>query len=187
MVFNLILMYCVPEKKKNEHTFMCSFLVHEAGVEPARPCEHWHLKPASLPIPPLVHQMVLRNKFLSRRDLYSSTVHLKCQQLFLEIKKLLSESLSPSLPHGEKYPHGQKGKETRTELCPLWVSLFALLVRMTGLEPVRAFTHKHLKLASLPIPAHPQISIYDYTCFAPICQPFLFLSFLKKIVDNAFS
>ena len=29
------------------------FLVREAGVEPARPCEHWHLKPASLPIPPL--------------------------------------------------------------------------------------------------------------------------------------
>ena len=28
-------------------------LVREAGVEPARPCEHWHLKPASLPIPPL--------------------------------------------------------------------------------------------------------------------------------------
>ena len=30
-------------------------LVREAGVEPARPCEHWHLKPASLPIPPLAH------------------------------------------------------------------------------------------------------------------------------------
>ena len=29
------------------------FVVREAGVEPARPCEHWHLKPASLPIPPL--------------------------------------------------------------------------------------------------------------------------------------
>ena len=28
-------------------------MVREAGVEPARPCEHWHLKPASLPIPPL--------------------------------------------------------------------------------------------------------------------------------------
>ena len=28
-------------------------LVREAGVEPARPCEHWHLKPASLPIPPV--------------------------------------------------------------------------------------------------------------------------------------
>ena len=31
------------------------------------------------------------------------------------------------------------------------------LVRMTGLEPVRPFEHKHLKLASLPIPAHPRI------------------------------
>ena len=28
-------------------------MVREAGVEPARPCEHRHLKPASLPIPPL--------------------------------------------------------------------------------------------------------------------------------------
>ena len=34
---------------------MFFFLVREAGVEPARPCEHWHLKPASLPIPPLAH------------------------------------------------------------------------------------------------------------------------------------
>ncbi len=31
-------------------------LVREAGVEPARPCEHWHLKPASLPIPPLAQR-----------------------------------------------------------------------------------------------------------------------------------
>ena len=27
-------------------------LVPGAGLEPARPCEHWHLKPARLPIPP---------------------------------------------------------------------------------------------------------------------------------------
>ena len=32
------------------------------------------------------------------------------------------------------------------------------LVRLTGVEPVRPFGHKHLKLASLPIPAQPQIS-----------------------------
>ena len=36
------------------------WLVREAGVEPARPCEHWHLKPASLPIPPLA-QAVCRS------------------------------------------------------------------------------------------------------------------------------
>ena len=35
-------------------------MVREAGVEPARPCEHWHLKPASLPIPPLAHLAVER-------------------------------------------------------------------------------------------------------------------------------
>ena len=31
-----------------------------------------------------------------------------------------------------------------------------LLVRLTGVEPVRPSGHKHLKLASLPIPAQPQ-------------------------------
>ena len=41
-------------------------LVREAGVEPARPCEHWHLKPASLPIPPLAH---IRRCFSARKIL----------------------------------------------------------------------------------------------------------------------
>ena len=166
--------------KKNEHTFVCSFLVHEAGVEPARPCEHWHLKPASLPIPPLVHQMVLRNKFLSRRDLYSSIVCLKCQQLFLEIKNCFLSRSVPPCPMGKSIPTGKKEKRRAQNSVLCGCLFFALLVRMTGLEPVRAFTHKHLKLASLPIPAHPQISIHDYTCFAPICQPFLFLSFSEE-------
>ena len=40
-------------KNKKERLFRISLLVREAGVEPARPCEHRHLKPASLPIPPL--------------------------------------------------------------------------------------------------------------------------------------
>ena len=40
-------------KNKKERFFRISLLVREAGVEPARPCEHRHLKPASLPIPPL--------------------------------------------------------------------------------------------------------------------------------------
>ena len=58
---------------------------------------------------------------------------------------------------------------------------FANLVRMTGLEPVRAFTHKHLKLASLPIPAHPQISTNYYSLVYQICQLFFLLSPLKKL------
>ena len=42
------------ESTKKDTTYVVSFfVVREAGVEPARPCEHWHLKPASLPIPPL--------------------------------------------------------------------------------------------------------------------------------------
>ena len=45
------------EPKTKGHPFGCPFvLVREAGVEPARPCEHWHLKPASLPIPPLAQR-----------------------------------------------------------------------------------------------------------------------------------
>ena len=31
------------------------FSLPETGLEPARPCEHWSLKPARLPIPPLGH------------------------------------------------------------------------------------------------------------------------------------
>ena len=37
---------------------------------------------------------------------------------------------------------------------PFGVAIF--MVRLTGVEPVRPFGHKHLKLASLPIPAQPQ-------------------------------
>ena len=33
------------------------------------------------------------------------------------------------------------------------------VVRLTGVEPVRPSGHKHLKLASLPIPAQPQIVV----------------------------
>lgn len=40
-------------EKQKGHPLDVLFVVREAGVEPARPCEHWHLKPASLPIPPL--------------------------------------------------------------------------------------------------------------------------------------
>ena len=36
---------------------------------------------------------------------------------------------------------------------------FVGLVRLTGVEPVRPFGHKHLKLASLPIPAQPHIEV----------------------------
>ena len=167
---------------------MCSFLVHEAGVEPARPCEHWHLKPASLPIPPLVHQMVLRNKFLSRRDLYSSIVHLKCQQLFLEIKKLLSESRSPSLPHGEKYPHGQKGKETRTELCPLWVSLFCLAGADDGTRTRTPVAGTSTSSWPVYLFQHIRKSAFMIIRALPLfVNLFYFYHFLKKIVDNASS
>ena len=51
------------------------------------------------------------------------------------------------------------------------------LVRLTGVEPVRPSGHKHLKLASLPIPAQPQSTVIFrplgyYTVLATICQRF---------------
>ena len=42
------------------------------------------------------------------------------------------------------------------------------LVREMGLEPTRQYWHKHLKLACLPIPASPQISLFiiaEYRAF----------------------
>ena len=52
-----------------------------------------------------------------------------------------------------------------------------VVVRLTGVEPVRPSGHKHLKLASLPIPAQPQSAVIFrpldyYTVNAGICQRF---------------
>ena len=61
------------------------------------------------------------------------------------------------------------------------------LVRLTGVEPVRPSGHKHLKLASLPIPAQPQSAAFFrplgyYTVIVMICQRFfqLFTGWLKQ-------
>ena len=43
------------------------------------------------------------------------------------------------------------------------MTLAPTMVRMAGLEPARPYEHQHLKLASLPIPAHPQISMNYYS------------------------
>ncbi len=48
-----------------------------------------------------------------------------------------------------------------TALAPLRKSVRQFIMPRTGLEPVQAFTHKHLKLACLPIPPprHPILYI----------------------------
>ncbi len=58
-------------------------MVREAGLEPARPCEHWHLKPASLPIPPLARVVfgMLDNVNILRR--ISQELFLKILSFFL--------------------------------------------------------------------------------------------------------
>ena len=35
------------------------FIMQKMGLEPTQSCDHRHLKPARLPIPPLLHSAVL--------------------------------------------------------------------------------------------------------------------------------
>ena len=63
----------------------------------------------------------------------------------------------------------------RTHLLSEKGSDYIALVRLTGVEPVRPSGHKHLKLASLPIPAQPQNTVIFkllilYTVLKLICQ-----------------
>ena len=60
------------------------------------------------------------------------------------------------------------------------------VVRLTGVEPVRPSGHKHLKLASLPIPAQPQSTVIfrllaNYTFLKEICQRFFQVFCLRLI------
>ena len=71
----------IREKQKG-HPMDVLFVVREAGVEPARPCEHWHLKPASLPIPPLARGLELR---FVQRGIYNSIGEWECQGVFKKV------------------------------------------------------------------------------------------------------
>ena|GEM_PF-3542191 len=51
----------IEKKRRTANKAVLYYLVREGGVEPPRPCEHWHLKPASLPIPPLAQVVVIRH------------------------------------------------------------------------------------------------------------------------------
>ena len=75
--------------KQKERFFRTSLLVREAGVEPARPCEHRHLKPARLPIPPLA-QAVCAVSLSARRILAQSFYDVKA---FLEKEKIKERSV----------------------------------------------------------------------------------------------
>ena len=44
------------ERKKDKVRKSCLFTIPAAGVELARPCGHWILSPARLPIPPRRHK-----------------------------------------------------------------------------------------------------------------------------------
>ena len=69
-------------KNKKDIRMDVLFVVREAGVEPARPCEHWHLKPASLPIPPLARGLELR---FVQRGIYNSIGEWECQGVFKKV------------------------------------------------------------------------------------------------------
>ena len=59
--------------------------VQEVGLEPTRYCYHRHLKPARLPIPPFLHDLITVSLsitvYLSDK-LYYTVWMLNCQQLF---------------------------------------------------------------------------------------------------------
>ena len=59
----------------------------------------------------------------------------------------------------------------------------SFLVRGKGLEPSRQYWHKHLKLACLPIPASPRISIIYYSRTNTVCQAF-FIIFLELFLKR---
>src|SRR5262249_50272277 len=47
-----------PAQKKQ----ITGVMVPRKGLEPSRPCGHWHLKPARLPIPPPGHRLLGRDR-----------------------------------------------------------------------------------------------------------------------------
>ena len=55
---------------RQPHFVLCDFFkenkkrVQEAGLEPAQSCDHRHLKPARLPIPPFLHITYEAKRFL---------------------------------------------------------------------------------------------------------------------------
>ena len=83
---------CRGHKKTSEQSGLCSDVVREAGVEPARPCEHWHLKPASLPIPPLA-RMGRSSVCFAQCRYYITTPKSRCQAFFCGILSLKKSSI----------------------------------------------------------------------------------------------
>ena len=91
------------EKSRSKRYAACSDVVREAGVEPARPCEHWHLKPASLPIPPLAHVALVQRK----RD--NTTLPPKCQHFLQNFSYLFSQGPSRKKTGFFSLPHIDRG------------------------------------------------------------------------------
>ena len=70
-------------KKAQENKFL-SFVVPQAGLEPARPNGHRILSPACLPIPPPRHPL-LRKKLSGKRDSNSQHSAWKADALPIEL------------------------------------------------------------------------------------------------------
>ena len=137
-------------------------MVREAGVEPARPCEHWHLKPASLPIPPLARMGKL-SAYLAQCRHYITISQGRCQAFFCGI---LSLSVLPIRPGENTHKGGVelahcKGRSVSGMKKDTWRSavsgaaagaanglfgggggsvLVPLLTRFCGLEQRQAFS-----------------------------------------------
>ena len=55
------------------------------GLEPTRSCDHRHLKPARLPIPPLLHiHFSLFSAAVPLNKMYHTSIGIKSQHFFLK-------------------------------------------------------------------------------------------------------
>ena len=85
------------------------------------------------------------------------------------------------------FRNGQRKAIIRTHRLSETGSDYIGLVRLAGVEPARPYGHKHLKLASLPVPAQPRSAVsyrplIYYSGHGAICQ--LIFHFLRKNPDR---
>ena len=98
------------------------------------------------------------------------------------------EAASTGLRCISMWPRSSQRKAIiRTHLLSETSSDYIGLVRLAGVEPARPYGHKHLKLASLPVPAQPRSAVsyrplIYYSGHGAICQ--LIFHFLRKNPDR---
>ena len=136
--------------------------MREAGVEPARPCEHWHLKPASLPIPPLA------------RLAFGIGLHSLAQERYYHIRLSMSTLFSKFL---KEFFWESAWKKIRS-FCPVPIltelEAFCYTKQAAGSRKwTRRSWQNHLKA----VPPARKLGVCQKACRIPVC----FLFFRKRV------